>query len=592
MQIEVENRVALLPPDQFGERQDLTIREHTAPASSLATALAVSRRETQLDSMAKTRSAEELATSLATAHRDKAPPVIGQLGTVAPWLGGHEGCCFGIGGSADSLHISFPSFELSKKMLAVAMAHPRRFQGFTAMLDKLWADRHATIEHDSAEPLDGGGEPFGAVCWKWGVCLCSPAGKLVQTMMISWWASVSPGRFRQNNPGRALLGDGKLVCRIEGEAPDGSDAADGCLEQSDFWHVAFMNWSPRNAVFIRLEIEDASSDQEWVKLRSTMTTKSELEVFERLDKSWTWVSSFYLIEETEHPALDLRPGVVGAVLWGDGVPVPFWPRPKRRAPARSARGRGAHHVPIPDDSDGEIDPDENIDGFSDGDSRGDDDDEQPGIGELEQWLLDAFEAADDVEEHHEPEPALLGKEASDDERSLYAPTSPAESVALPESEPAPEPKTPPTGQPPASSDEVPMSLPPPAPPGHESDRRRADIVIEIPDGGTISYYGTTARFVAVCRNREHGDRCIKTRTATASARGLATPQGRPLGHLVAWLFASTDHHTKDQHFRHEPEFPTRAAARLCLETLPRSEDLLMHERPIHDGESNEPMGLA
>jgi hypothetical protein len=119
--------------------------------------------------------------------------------------------------------------------------------------------------------------------------------------------------------------------------------------------------------------------------------------------------------------------------------------------------------------------------------------------------------------------------------------------------------------------------------------------IDFPDHGTISFY-IDGRFEAVCRHPAHlpKNRCRLTRTSVGS--GDSEAQGRPLGLMAAWLLASSDFASKEEH--NNPfalfilDFPARERARQRLRHLPGAAQLLDAERVPSPNEGPEPEGWA
>jgi hypothetical protein len=131
--------------------------------------------------------------------------------------------------------------------------------------------------------------------------------------------------------------------------------------------------------------------------------------------------------------------------------------------------------------------------------------------------------------------------------------------------------------------------------------------LPLPGFGSIVYddgtkTGRNPSFGAHCPCRAHGNLCRLNRTTHPGGEGK--PQGRPLGLLVAWLWAHGRHDTKKQHMdlvnaRPRPaeaaeqlSFAQRSRARAWLEQQPHAHDLLGKERDPWPGEGPEPNGIA
>ena len=161
---------------------------------------------------------------------------------------------------------------------------------------------------------------------------------------------------------------------------------------------------------------------------------------------------------------------------------------------------------------------------------------------------------------------------------------------------------------------VPPVPPPPEPPAeHQEDRpqrRRGDLLhrFEIRRGerllGTLVFNKNSGSLDAHCEL--HGPRCRVNRTLNESATRPA--QGRPLGFLLAWLFATEAGDVfacQREHFQsrlgklpwsHLYTFEVRAAARDWLEADPEWALWLdrsgCKERPMRGDEEREPHGLV
>jgi hypothetical protein len=111
----------------------------------------------------------------------------------------------------------------------------------------------------------------------------------------------------------------------------------------------------------------------------------------------------------------------------------------------------------------------------------------------------------------------------------------------------------------------------------------AVIQMKMADIGVIIYYDDVVTgkkfFEAKCTNRAAHGRCVKTKTAKASAAVAA--QGRPLGFLVCWL-EQNHQPNKPLHLVHKPSRDDRRAARHAARALfPEMARLERKERPIN-----------
>lgn len=114
-------------------------------------------------------------------------------------------------------------------------------------------------------------------------------------------------------------------------------------------------------------------------------------------------------------------------------------------------------------------------------------------------------------------------------------------------------------------------------------RLPAEMRISLPGLGNLVYYSTTQNFVAECKQEGH-DRCFKTRTGL---EGRRRPQGRPLGHLFAWL-RDTSFTGKLEHQAYQPGAVVRNLARQHLREIAGADSLFASERPPREGEGSEP----
>jgi hypothetical protein len=119
---------------------------------------------------------------------------------------------------------------------------------------------------------------------------------------------------------------------------------------------------------------------------------------------------------------------------------------------------------------------------------------------------------------------------------------------------------------------------------------KADVTVDIPGFGKISFYQRYQRFQATCCAVEHGASCKLTRTQN---RSIAKPaQGRPLGLMVSWLRelgplvdCKADH--RSELLMTGLDRATRRGHRHFLRTLPNGVELESREIR-HPGEDSEP----
>eukprot|EP00971_Amphidinium_carterae_P101794 2014786-Amphidinium_carterae.4 len=118
-------------------------------------------------------------------------------------------------------------------------------------------------------------------------------------------------------------------------------------------------------------------------------------------------------------------------------------------------------------------------------------------------------------------------------------------------------------------------------------REHAEAIMEIHPHGRIAWHSSKQSFEATCWKHK---RCIMTR---ASFKG-AKAHGRPLGFLMAWLQMTVDdpalHRDKD-YLRGVLQADCRRSARRVLSDMAGSATLLSKERPLEEGEAEEPDNL-
>lgn len=113
-------------------------------------------------------------------------------------------------------------------------------------------------------------------------------------------------------------------------------------------------------------------------------------------------------------------------------------------------------------------------------------------------------------------------------------------------------------------------------------------------GHTITYYRNTDSFVAACKCKKHNSSKPKivvcTRSRVAFKSETKDSQGRPLGHLAAWLEACEEFGCKDDHKKYKKiPFADRWGARLrWREEVAGFTDLEKLERERNTGEDEEP----
>ena len=123
----------------------------------------------------------------------------------------------------------------------------------------------------------------------------------------------------------------------------------------------------------------------------------------------------------------------------------------------------------------------------------------------------------------------------------------------------------------------------------DSSLAERPLKIELGHGliGTLHYthIGDRLEFYAICPcKRQHG-KCVMTRTLRPGSRPF---QGRPLGFLSAWLLHCNRFAEKDSHMKFKPTLVQRVEGRSLVKSLTRGLRFLALERPLRDGEREEP----
>ena len=513
-------------------------------------------------------------------------------------------------GFCDTMEAALGSKRLATKVLHSCTQNARKGgREVLDAVDQMWSTKHTTVTHAACPPIYGATLAKPSKCCEAGICICKGDGARLRRMRVAWGAQMLRRDFKPHSQGRKLLSDGALFLRLEAfdvvdvekPAPD--------VPQCHWWHVSLMYWSPVRPTFTRMiaKREDVVSNE--VVLEATDDVFTDYNGFERLHANLSWEGMWYRTKATIEPLIVLSPGVVTVVPW-DTEPISFWPAalPSRKGGC-GGRGRGSG-AGVPAAVAGHID--EAVE-------PSDDD-----------WLERMLEEAcgEDSDFYNDEEPALdwllrrlresrvdAGAEAAHGPAAVSAPPGEVETgaAALEAIDFAPAPalaesssssnssssSTSSSGVSSSSSDEstsaaeddAPPLPPPPAPPPVEK-KKKAELMETLPEGHVLWYYATTKRFVAQCKHPAHGAKCFKTRTSVGAGEDRkgknAQAQGRPLGHLMAWLADADDSVDQHDHVGHVPSLDARKAARVAFSALPFAADFFECERKVRDGEDDEP----
>ncbi len=155
------------------------------------------------------------------------------------------------------------------------------------------------------------------------------------------------------------------------------------------------------------------------------------------------------------------------------------------------------------------------------------------------------------------------------------------------------PPVPPPVPPPPSVPLAPVPSPEEAPnrrirgPVGSKPRGIAEAMCQIDECGAIHFYEKSQVFQAHCKFHE-GD-CRIQRTSKAHSSASRYWQGRPLGHLGAWLKRAQEYETRQDHCKASSfPFKDRHAARQEFSRLHGWNELESKERPKGTGEDSEP----
>jgi hypothetical protein len=611
----IQQRLALISPDAEGEHTVAASTDIVSAGSSMLEPIALARRQASVDSQVKSRRTNAMARDLAAFDAQHQPAMARSLAELAPVLNlANVTSDVAVVDSPFRLaDVVFPAHELASRVLAALSVHERQNAVVISELDEAWAAKHFPIMHDDVPEIKPAPSLAHTKCWQAGTCICSGAGKQMNLLRLGWWAMMFKGRFQAHSKARAKLGNGSLICRLDGD--NDSDASLLCPTKIEYWHAAFVNFSPLRIHFIKLDCLGENEETGRVVLKTTSENLDEFVAFSRLDRELVWCATWYEIESTLAPVHTIEPDTVAAMPFGDPTPIRFWPPPARLRPLRfggpsSTAGGGDDPGPPPPpvppagDDAAAMDLEAELLAALEEDTEPDGDAEGEGMDGL---LLSTF--ADLVGDDAPGSDDGAGCHASGDEGSHgaaalveemeYEPTSPAKSshsegslgfgdsfplAVEPDDEPASS-ALPASSLVPAAADVLDE--------GHEPFHREpADVVVEV-EGGKVVYYSNNMRFVAQCMCPGH-EPCFKTRTSLPSARlGLNTQaQGRPLGHLLAWLSNGSMFSDKASHMAFRPNHDDRSAARDSLDGVAGGILLCLNERARWPGEPREPVGLA
>ena len=585
------------------------------PSDTLAISMRHARKEAWLATQVRKHKEEQDRAALDSRVGGEQSRVDGIVGQRVETWKHFEGTVQHCPAAVDTVDVAFPGRELANKALKFIQGRPRKHAALVQKLEADWEIKHALICHDAVPPIVGATNLSGGTCWANGYCTCSAEGQQTNVVKAAWCLHGLAPHIRPGSVGRTLVSQGYFVCRVESFEFVG-DTDDVPEPITEFWHISLMYLSPVRPTFTMMRLLREEDDGP-VVLGTTDHEMTFLEAFAGKDRGRQWESTLYVLDESVKPLPSINAGTLYATPWGGAETLCFWPPPRKPRAPRARRPRPAAlldaEMPAAPAEHGA--PDDEDMGDDDGfDHSGEGADEDAGdaaaamdgeVGEIVAGedgddidelmrFLDVLDAADPPrpEPREEPEappeavaPAAIPA-ASGSSSSNSSSSSDTASDGAPEGDEAIAEAAAPAAEPAA---DVP---PPPAPlagavtvRGPAGPRRRADVDVEVAPPHRIAFYASNGSFVAQCKIH---DKCFKTRTGRASAKGRG-PQGRPLGHLVAWLANAEAFADKGEHFRFKPPFEERRMLRVGLETDPDTAVLTAHERDRRDDEDdNEP----
>ena len=417
-------------------------------------------------------------------------------------------------------------------------------------LDKDWSATHSMVCHADLERIDR--VPVESVCRRSGMCLCSPAGKVIRYMWerfrgatLHLFPAASSQRDMLVNAYIGYNIVGKLargaVGAEDGLADAAEEAGDNTRGSSVFLYVPVHYVSPWRPTFASMEVCNTVGER--VVCRSSFRFRTHLEALAGLDADLRWSVIPYKLLDGASPVASFLPCEQEFMPLSKEGCMEFWrgTADKARARRKIYKGQAGDvdcllmEPPIEDDQ-----PDD--------DSSG------------------SVSASSDTDESEESESSPDGSADDSTTASSSSSSSPSSEMA---------------GEHPPAVEEVPIAPLLAAVP--REGRQPATCVYRMPHG-VIRYYATTLRFAAQCAAATHGN-CRRERKVTA-----APGKGRPLGFLAAWLEAGPAHANQEEHLHIATFIPLeqRREARARLLADPSARELLEYELPPALGEDLEP----
>eukprot|EP00971_Amphidinium_carterae_P352871 6492758-Amphidinium_carterae.3 len=483
------------------------------------------------------------------------------------------------------------AFDGTKAKNALAWIEAHHHSSMGPALSSAWDELHEV--YDNAKLPVSETDTYeiheSSPCCLAGVCLCSARGKIWsgQRELIAWQCGV-------------LFVQTHLSLAAHTKPSDGSAAA---ALRTLYLQIPLMYMNPIRPTFHLLEaiLATALPDemlgdtrihvkvQAWGDKRSRFSAKAthkyytEHEAFLLLDQGAAYTLQFFFIDDSSRSIPKLNPNIV--VLKQQSGEVQFWPV------LRSGPGKAVpHHVGWDlllgnfseqqadndnDDDDGDAHHAAELEG-SDAEEPG-----QDAATSLQQACVLQSEAFQFLREKRKSRK----KQAKASSALPNAESSMAASASAPRA---------------AAKVVAPQADVPAVTRGPNLGLRESALAyIEVAEG-RISFYAAKGIFEAKCTCTSHNvpGTCKLTRTHNVrkKSRDGKSLGGRPVPFLLAWLRFSSNCAGKEEHWQRalwETQFPlaSREACRRELQSSEAGRHLLAQERPLEDGEAEEPVTL-
>ena len=529
--------------------------------------------------------------------------------------------------------VAFQSLETAGKLAAWGQTHSRN-SNFLTSLRKDWDSKNVVVL-DKEVPKEWSKSGSKKQCAAVGVCICSTHGKMVKHLYAQFLRALKTD-FPTGQPAGEKLTTGAVVVHLSCPAlsesmmspwaaallqmVDEQDTEVVHTPEQGYWvHISLLYKKPYRPTFHRVEpVRELPQGRR--EVRTTNTFDNALDFFNSIRVDLTWQVQWYTQVTSPAPLPDIRPTCCCVEPWGNTHRLqPLDTQPRTRGRRRQAQAEDSQ--PSVDEADRHRGVDRRGEGAQGQPSlsEGEQDagvhqgEEASDAGDVDEWDVDSESNGSALDLLASLEQILQESVAPEATDPLVAATNEVENLEeevvqpLADASTAADPAAAAlleegleagTGGPADTDTEVgvPAPAPMPAVPRGLPPLRRAepvararilaDLTLEVP-GGKLTYYARTQVCTATCSNDLHG-RCVLTRTLVP---GKPTQQGRPMGLLMAWLEMGQHVGTKAEHWDKDswPTHQERLMARGFLSTLEGSEGFFDAEKPLAEGESEEPL---